>query len=362
MTTLPPRTPRPESRAAHTGTARADDARPGTPPTAPRSGAHRGDAPEAAAEPAREPVAELRGVRKHYGAVHALDGVDLSVRPGEVLALLGPNGAGKTTSVSLLLGLLRPTAGEVRLFGADPHDPAAKMRVGAMLQISGVPATLKVREHIELFSSYYPHPLPLARVLRLAQLEDVVDRPYGKLSGGQKQRLHFALALVGDPDLLFLDEPTTGLDAAARRGFWDEVRDFIGSGRTVVLTTHYLEEADALADRIVVIDHGRVIAEGTPAAVKARTAGTRIRAVTALAPDLVRGLAGVRSVDRNGAQLEILASRAEPIVLELLQRDPSLTGLEVTGAGLEEAFLALTGAGNGATTDDPGARSAREAS
>ncbi len=293
--------------------------------------------------PTPTPVAELRGVRKDYGSVRALRGVDLQVRAGEVFALLGPNGAGKTTSVGLLLGLLRPTAGEVRLFGGDPRSTEAKVRVGAMLQISGVPATLRVREHLELFASYYPAPLPVARALELADLTEVAERPYGHLSGGQKQRLHFALALIGDPDLLFLDEPTTGLDVAARRAFWQQVRDFIGSGRTVVLTTHYLEEADALADRIAVIDHGTVIAEGTPAEIKERTAGRRIHAVTRLEPELVRALPGVVSVERNGAALDLLARRAEPVVQELLQRDPSLSDLEVGGAGLEDAFLALTG-------------------
>ena len=287
-------------------------------------------------------VAELRGVRKDYGTVQALRGIDLQVRSGEVLALLGPNGAGKTTTVGLLLGLLRPTAGYVALFGGDPQRTDAKVRIGAMLQISGVPATLKVREHLELFASYYPAPLPVARALELADLTEVAHRPYGKISGGQKQRVHFALALIGNPDLLFLDEPTTGLDVGARRAFWQQVRDFIGSGRTVVLTTHYLEEADALADRIVVVDHGAVIAEGTPAEIKARTAGRRVHAVTGLELDVVRALDGVVSVERNGAALEILASRAEPVVRELLQRDPALRDLEVGGAGLEDAFLALT--------------------
>ncbi|MEJ2666710.1 MAG: ABC transporter ATP-binding protein [Deinococcales bacterium] len=288
-------------------------------------------------------IAELRNVRKHYGEVQALRGVDLQVHAGEVLALLGPNGAGKTTTVGLLLGLLKPTSGAVTLFGGDPESTAAKVRVGAMLQISGVPATLTPREHLDLFASYYPAPLPVARALELGSLTEVADRPYGKLSGGQKQRLHFALALVGNPDLLFLDEPTTGMDVTARRGFWEQVRAFIGSGRTVVLTTHYMEEADALADRIVVIDHGAIIAQGTPAQIKSRTAGRRIRCVTALDPAFIRDLPGVVSVEAGGAALEILAQAAEPVVLELLRRDPGLHDLEVGGAGLEDAFLALTG-------------------
>jgi len=288
------------------------------------------------------PLAELRGVTKRYGATVALDDVDLEARPGEVLALLGPNGAGKTTAVHLMLGLLRPTSGEARLFGHDPRAASAKMRVGTMLQISGVPATLTVREHLRSFAAYYPAPLPIDHVLDVAGLSDVARRPYGKLSGGQKQRVHFALALVGDPDLLFLDEPTTGLDVASRRAFWEQVRSFLHGGRTVVLTTHYLEEADALADRVVVLDHGRVLAEGTPAAIKSRAAGRRVRAITRLAAAELELLPGVVHVRRAGTFTELLTTEAETTMRELLQRDPALTDLEVTGASLEEAFLALT--------------------
>ena len=192
-------------------------------------------------------------------------------------------------------------------------------------------------------------PTPGMRVgeaIELANLSEVADRQYGKLSGGQKQRLHFALAMIGDPDLLFLDEPTTGLDVASRRAFWLQVRDFLGAQgsreRTVVLTTHYLEEADALADRVVVIDRGRVLAEGSPAEIKRRAAGSRVRAVTALSLEQVRAIGGVSHVERAGAATTLLTGSAEAVVAELLRLDPSLTDLEVTGAGLEEAFLALT--------------------
>src|SRR5436305_1471950 len=170
------------------------------------------------------PVAELRRAVKRYGAVTALAGIDFAVHPGEVVALLGPNGAGKTTAVQLLLGLIRPSGGEVRLFDQDPRSTAARVRVGAMLQISKVPETLKVREHVELVSSYYPHPLPAAEVMAAAGLEGLENRLFGKLSGGQRQRVLFALALCGDPDLLFLDEPTVGLDVEARRAFWEQIR------------------------------------------------------------------------------------------------------------------------------------------
>jgi ABC-2 type transport system ATP-binding protein len=287
-------------------------------------------------------VAELNNVYKNYGNVQALNNVDLHIRAGEVLALLGPNGAGKTTAISLLLGLIRPTKGDVKLFGADPQSLASRARVGVMLQLSGVPETLKVKEHLELYRSYYPHPLSMKEVLGASNLIGLENRLYGKLSGGQKQRVHLALAICGNPDLLFLDEPTTGLDVVSRRGVWEQIRNFTQQGRTIVLTTHYLEEADALANRVVVIHHGNIIADGTPSEVKAKTSGRRIRFVTKLEPAWIEGLQGVTSVRRDGVVLEILASNAEQIVRELLANDSTLTDLEVSTAGLEDAFLALT--------------------
>ncbi len=288
------------------------------------------------------PVAELRRAVKRYGAVTALAGIDFAVRPGEVVALLGPNGAGKTTAVQLLLGLVRATEGEARLFGADPRGSAARVRTGAMLQVSKVPETLKVREHVDLVSSYYPRPLPQGEVMAAAGLEGIADRLFGKLSGGQRQRVLFALALCGDPDLLFLDEPTVGLDVEARRAFWTVIGEKARQGRSVLLTTHYLEEADALADRIVMIGRGRVIAEGTPAEIKARVAGRKVRCRTALPLAEVAALPGVRDARREGEMTEIFAGEAERAVLELLRRDPRLSALEVRGADLEEAFLTLT--------------------
>jgi ABC-2 type transport system ATP-binding protein len=287
-------------------------------------------------------VAQLNNVYKNYGNVQALNNVDLHIRAGEVLALLGPNGAGKTTAISLLLGLIRPTKGEVKLFGADPQSLASRARVGVMLQLSGVPETLKVKEHLELYRSYYPHPLSMKEVLGASNLIGLENRLYGKLSGGQKQRVHLALAICGNPDLLFLDEPTTGLDVVSRRGVWEQIRNFTQQGRTIVLTTHHLEEADALANRVVVIHHGTIIADGTPSEVKAKTSGRRIRLVTKLEPAWIEGLQGVTSVRRDGVVLEILASNAEQVVRELLANDSTLTDLEVSTAGLEDAFLALT--------------------
>jgi ABC-2 type transport system ATP-binding protein len=217
------------------------------------------------------PIAELRGVTKRYGEVEALKGIDLAIAPGELVALVGPNGAGKTTAVRILLGLAEPTTGQATLFGHHPASQAAKIRRGALLQVAKVPETLKVREHIELFSSYYPKPLPIAETLAAAGLDPIQNRLFGDLSGGQKQRVLFALAICGNPDLLFLDEPTVGLDVESRRALWGRIRGFVERGASVLLTTHYLEEADALAHRVAVIDRGRIAAEGTPAEIKAAT-------------------------------------------------------------------------------------------
>ena len=290
-------------------------------------------------------AAELAGVTKRYGATLALDGFDFTVGAGETVALLGPNGAGKTTAVHLLLGLIRPDGGAARLFGCEPRDPRSRERVGVMLQVSKVPETLKVREHLHLTSSYYPRPMPLQRVVELAGLAGLEERPFGKLSGGQRQRVLFALALCGDPDLLVLDEPTAGLDVESRRTLWRTVRELVADGRTVLLTTHYLEEADALADRIVLLDRGRTIAEGTPSEVKARVEGRRIRCLSRLTPQEAAGLPGVVRARHDGPLLEVFTPEAESVLAELLARDPGLSRLEVRGADLEEAFIALTSAG-----------------
>lgn len=287
-------------------------------------------------------VASLEGVNKNYGSVRALRSVDFRVHAEEVVALLGPNGAGKTTAVKLLLGLMQPNSGKARVFGGDPTNPENRMRTGAMLQVGRVPETLRVREHIDLFSTYYTKPMDSAEVLAAAGLEKLSDRKFGDLSGGQKQRVLFALAICGDPDLLFLDEPTVGLDVEARRMLWDEIRKMVSRGKTVLLTTHYLQEADALADRIAVINQGEIIAQGTPSEIKAKTAGKRIRCVTTLSIGLLRQIPGVTEVKEDREAVELQVVEAEPIVRELLARDARLSGLEVTSAGLEEAFLALT--------------------
>jgi ABC-2 type transport system ATP-binding protein len=287
-------------------------------------------------------VASLEGVSKNYGEIRALQSVNFNVHAGKVVALLGPNGAGKTTAVKLLLGLLQPNSGKTRVFGGDPTNPENRMRTGAMLQVGRVPETLRVREHIDLFSSYYPKPMPLEEVLAVAGLKKLRDRKFGDLSGGQRQRTLFALAICGDPDLLFLDEPTVGLDVEARRALWEEIRRLVDHGKTVLLTTHYLEEADALADRVAVINQGKIIAEGTPAEIKAQNSGKRIRCVTALSVASLLRIPGVTDARLDREAVEIRTGEAEPIVRALLASDPSLSGLEISSAGLEDAFLALT--------------------
>jgi ABC-2 type transport system ATP-binding protein len=286
--------------------------------------------------------ATLANVTKRYGSIVALNDVSLDIHPGELTALLGPNGAGKTTAVRLLLGLSAPSTGIARVFNADPRDAANRRRTGAMLQVGRVPETLRVREHLHLFSSYYPSPMPREQVVAAAGLAGIESRKFGELSGGQKQRVLFALAICGNPDLLILDEPTVGLDVEARRAMWTQIRGFVDHGKSVLLTTHYLDEADALANRVVVIDRGRIIAQGTPAEIKAHSAGKRIRCRTRLTLDEVRALPHVTAASNGGGTIEITTSSSDEVVRTLLARDPSLSDIEITSAGLEEAFLAMT--------------------
>ena len=219
-------------------------------------------------------AASLHEVTKRYSnGVVALDRVSLELQNGEIVALLGPNGAGKSTAVKLMMGLTSPTKGRVRVFCGDPRVAGNRLRTGVMLQVGRAPEMLRVREHVEIMRGYYPRPLPVADIVRAAGLEGIEERMFGQLSGGQKQRVLFALALAGDPDLIFLDEPTVGLDIEARRRMWAEIRSLRSRGKTVLLTTHYLEEADALADRIIVLSKGRVICEGSPAEVRASASG-----------------------------------------------------------------------------------------
>jgi ABC-2 type transport system ATP-binding protein len=287
-------------------------------------------------------IARLQGVTKRYGPVTALNNFSLTLHAGEVVALLGPNGAGKTTAVRLLLGLISPDSGSVRVLGRDPRDSDARTRIGAMLQVSRVPEMLRVREHIDLFRSYYPQPLSVADVIHTAKLEGIENQMFGKLSGGQKQRALFGLALCGNPDLIFLDEPTVGMDIESRRALWDQVRTLSAAGKTILLTTHYLEEADMLANRIIVINKGQLVSEGTPAEIKHRVTGRRIRCITQLDPEFLRTLPSVASVEQDREAVVIVAERPEAVVREMLVRDETLHGLEIAAAALEDAFLALT--------------------
>lgn len=287
-------------------------------------------------------IAELRNVRKRFGPVTALNGLDLQIEQGQLLALLGRNGAGKTTAARLLLGLTSAEEGEVRVFGHDPRQTAGRLRTGTMLQTGRVPETLRVAEHIELFSSYYPKPLPPADVFRSAGLEGLERRMFSSLSGGQKQRVLFALAICGRPDLLLLDEPTVGLDVDSRRGLWKHIRAFVSDGGSVLLTTHYLEEADALADCVIVIDRGRRVAEGSPDAIKRTICSKQISCITTLSDERLQALPGVLSVVRQRQRVTLTAPDTDVVLVQLLTADPQAREVEVKGAGLEEAFLALT--------------------
>jgi ABC-2 type transport system ATP-binding protein len=287
-------------------------------------------------------VAQLKGVRKRYGALAALDGFDLLLRRGELLALLGPNGAGKTTAIGLLLGLMRADVGTVELFGRDPQQIEPRRRIGVMLQSAALPPTLRVGELLRLTASYYPAPRALADTAALAGIGDLLQRPYAKLSGGQQRRVQFALALCGRPELLFLDEPTVGLDIQARQALWQTIRQLIGEGCSVLLTTHYLEEAEALADRVCMMAHGRMIHEGTVDALRARVAIKRIRCRSTLGVEAVGGWSGVSDARADNQRLNISTVDAEAVVRRLLDADPQLSELEVQRAGLAEAFTELT--------------------
>src|SRR5438093_11519184 len=290
-----------------------------------------------------EPAVELTDVSKRYGEVQALRDVSLKIEPGEVVARLGPNGAGKTTSISLMLGIRNPTSGTARLFGMDPKDLRARSRIGVMLQESGVPGMLRVEEIVDLFRSYYPAPLSRSEAIQMAGLEAKAHSLVKDLSGGQHQRLYLALAVCGNPDALFLDEPTVGMDVEGRRRFLEEIGELAAKGRTVVLTTHYLEEADQLARRVIVIDHGKVIADASPAAIKAQVAGKRVTFTTTAVPDegQLDGLP-LNSKQIEDHRVRLLTNEPEQVLRELFRRGVEIQNLEVAGADLEEAFVAMT--------------------
>lgn len=286
-------------------------------------------------------VATLSAVSKRLGRVRVLDGLDLAIRAGEVTALLGANGAGKTTSISLLTGRLRPDSGKARLFGLNPTRPAARARMGVMLQAAGLPDVMTVAEMVRLQSGYYRDPRAVAETLAIADIADLAARRCGALSGGQARRVHYAMAICGRPDLLVLDEPTAGMDRAAARGLWATVRDAAADGAAVLLTSHDLAEADALADRVMVMEAGRIVADDTPAALRARAGGSVVRCRTSLPPIRVRMLPGVRDVAADGAELRVVTTDAVATVRALCDADAGLADLRVADAALEDAIAAL---------------------
>jgi ABC-type multidrug transport system ATPase subunit/peptidoglycan/LPS O-acetylase OafA/YrhL len=287
-------------------------------------------------------VASLRGAVKRFGKVTALGGIDIEVRAGELLAVLGPNGAGKSTAVSLWLGVQEADAGEVMLLGGAPQELERRRGLGVMMQDVDLPKELQVRELVRLATSYYDSPMSVDEALQRAGIEHLARRRYGQLSGGQKRQAQFAVAICGRPRVLFLDEPTVGLDVQAREALWASVRRLLADGCSIVLTTHYLEEAEALADRIVVIAKGRVIAAGSVDDMRALVARRQISCSSALATDEIRGWPGVVDVRVEQDRLQITATDAESVVRRLLAADSTLTKLEVRQAGLNEAFNELT--------------------
>ena len=288
------------------------------------------------------PLAELVGAIKRYGKTIALGGVDLEVRRGEVLALLGPNGAGKSTAISLWLGLLQADDGQVRLMGRSPLDVESRREVGMMMQEVALEPLLRVRELVDLAASYYPNPLAVDEALALTRTTELGDKRYAKLSGGQKRQAQFAIAVVGRPRLLFLDEPTVGLDVQARETMWRAIRDLVARGSSVVLTTHYLGEAEALANRVVVLAKGRVIASGSVDEIRSVVSRTHISCASALSADGVRRWPSVLEASNADGKLTITATDGESVVRRLLAADHELRHLEVRPAALSEAFTELT--------------------
>ena len=290
----------------------------------------------------------LRGLKKTYrtprGPVEAVRDVNAHVQVGETVALLGPNGAGKSTTVDMLLGLQEPDDGSVDVFGGPPQRAVGAGRIGAMLQAGGVLRDLTGRELLAMMAALYPDPLNVDEALRLARLSELANRRTERLSGGETQRLRFAVALVSDPDLLVLDEPTVGMDVESRHAFWTTVRELSQAGKTFLFATHYLEEADEYADRVLLMAHGRIVADGPPNEIKAIVGARTIRATLPGVPAATLAqLPGVTTAERRGDTVVLVCSNSDTALRELLASQPRAHDIEVRGAGLEEAFLQLTG-------------------
>jgi ABC-2 type transport system ATP-binding protein len=289
------------------------------------------------------PVVSFENVSKHYGHLKAVDGLSLELHPGETVALLGPNGAGKSTSLDMLLALRKPTSGKIAMFGSDPYHAVKTGRVGAMLQSGGLMPEVTVIELVTLVAGLHPRPVPVATTLRRAGIESIADQRVDRLSGGQTQRVRFALAIVGECDLIVLDEPTTAMDVETRQRFWASMKEEVAEGKTLLFATHYLEEADHAADRILVINRGRLLADGTPADIKERAGAKRIafRLDTVSEPFLL-GLPGIVSVEVRGDVVQLQSSDSDATLYALLDAGYRPRELEVGSLGLEQAFLAIT--------------------
>lgn len=286
---------------------------------------------------------DLRGVRKHFGAVEAVRGIDLAIRPGEIVAFLGPNGAGKTSTIDMILGLSRPTAGRVEVYGMAPQQAVGKGLVAAVMQNGGLLKDLTVAETVQYTARLFALSRPAEEVLQRAGISGIASRMVGKCSGGEQQRLRFAMALLPDPELLILDEPTQGMDVEGRRDFWKAIRQDAAKGRTVLFATHYLEEADAYAERIVLLRKGEIVADGTSAEVKSLASGRTVRATLPGAGEAaLRSIPGVQLVERRGDTVLIQSSDSDRVARHLLN-ETAAHDVEITAHGLEEAFLALTG-------------------
>jgi len=284
-----------------------------------------------------------KSFRSPEGPVHAVRDIDVAIERGETVALLGPNGAGKSTTIDMLLGLQPPDGGTVSLFGRTPRQAVDAGLVGAMLQTGALIQYLSVRELLTMVAAIYPAPLRVDEVLEQTSLEAIAGRRTQKLSGGETQRVRFALAIVSNPDLLVLDEPTVAMDVESRHEFWNSMRAFAARGKTVIFATHYLEEADQHADRVVLMAHGRIVADGPPTEIKARVGSRTIRATLSdAAPGELAALAGVASADRHGEAVVLVCSNSDQAIRALLERFPEARDIEIAGAGLEDAFLALT--------------------
>ena len=305
------------------------------------------------AERASQTIAvQLRGVHKSFGSVQAVRGVDLTMRSGEVVAFLGPNGAGKTSTIDMILGLSQPTSGDVAVYGMAPRRAVTKGLISAVMQTGGLLKDLTVRETVQYTSNLFAVSRPVEEVLERAGITRIADRLVGKCSGGEQQRLRFAMALIPDPELLLLDEPTQGMDVEGRRDFWQAIRDDAALGRTVVFATHYLEEADAYADRIVLISKGRIVADGTAAEVKALASGRTIRATLFHADEAsLRAMPGVDEVEIRGETVYIHSGDTDAVARRLLN-ETTAHDIEITSRGLEDAFLALTTNGSDGAHSD----------